>query len=362
VRALRATGIQLAQTSTAAGIAWLLAHDVLGHSNAFFAPIAAVIALGLAPGKRTRRAVEMVLGVAVGIAVGDLLISAIGTGAVQVGLVVLLAMAAAVLLGGRPLLVSQAATSAVIVATVRTSGGLVPSRFVDVLVGGGVGIAVLIVAPRDPLRLARRAGAPTFAAVAGVLDDIAAALATGDLEATTRALDRARSLDGLVARLHEALVAAQETTLLAPFHWGERGHIERYATAATQLELAVRNIRVLARACTRAVELEPQIPETIHKAVSQLAAAVRELELELEHGGHEAEARARALGAARCATLTLGKETGFATDVLIGQVRSIATDLLRALGYDQTTAISDVRASGEGHEADTSHPSPADRL
>jgi uncharacterized membrane protein YgaE (UPF0421/DUF939 family) len=80
-RALRAAGVTLLQTAVAAGGAWFLAHDVLGHRNAFFAPIAAVIALGISPGGRTRRAVEMVVGVAVGIAVGELLIRAIGTGA-----------------------------------------------------------------------------------------------------------------------------------------------------------------------------------------------------------------------------------------------------------------------------------------
>ena len=80
---------------------------MLGHRNAFFAPVAAVIALGLAPGNRTRRAVEIVLGVGVGIAVGDLLITAIGRGPVQVGLVVLIAMSGAILLGGGALVVPR---------------------------------------------------------------------------------------------------------------------------------------------------------------------------------------------------------------------------------------------------------------
>jgi uncharacterized membrane protein YgaE (UPF0421/DUF939 family) len=62
----------------AAGIAWYLPHDLLDHRNAFFAPTAAVIVLGLSPVGGTRRTAEMVVGVAAGIAVGELLIEATG--------------------------------------------------------------------------------------------------------------------------------------------------------------------------------------------------------------------------------------------------------------------------------------------
>ena len=249
-RALRAGAITLVQTAVAAGAAWLLAHDVLGHKNAFFAPVAAVIALGLSPGGRTRRAVEMVIGVAVGIAVGELLIAAIGTGNAQVGLVVGLAMTAAILLGGGPLIASQAASSAVLVATVRSSGGgLVPTRFVDALVGGVVGIAVLALVPHDPAAITRRAIAPVIAALAGALAEVASALEARSLEGGSgRALERARMTVALIDHLRQALVLAEETTRIAPSYWRERGHIARYEEATIHLELAVRNARVLARA------------------------------------------------------------------------------------------------------------------
>ena len=46
-----------------------------------FAPIAAVIVLGLAVSERGRRAVDMTLGVAFGVAIADLLVSVVGVGA-----------------------------------------------------------------------------------------------------------------------------------------------------------------------------------------------------------------------------------------------------------------------------------------
>ena len=85
----------------------------------FFAPIAAVVTLGLTIGERRQRAVELAIGVAVGIAIADLLVAQIGTGTWQIGVTVALAMFAAILVGGGPLLASQAAASAVLVVALQ---------------------------------------------------------------------------------------------------------------------------------------------------------------------------------------------------------------------------------------------------
>jgi uncharacterized membrane protein YgaE (UPF0421/DUF939 family) len=344
VRVLRTNAATLLQTAAAAGIAWFLAHDVIGHHEGFFAPVAAVIALGLGPGDHTKRAVEMVVGVAVGILIGDALISAIGRGPGQVALVVILAMSGALLLGGGPLVVSQAASSAVLVATVvAPSHGLVPTRFVDALVGGAVGLAVLVVAPRNPVKLVQRAATPVFVELAAVLEDIADALEARDLPAMERVLERARATDGLLANLREALTHGEETVRLAPSQWRERGRIERYAQAAPQIEFAMRNARVLARAGVRAVDLEPSIPDGLIAAVRHLAAAARGLEPALEGHHAEAAARASAVLAAGEATRSIDEGMGFAINVLVGQVRATATDLLRALGFED--ALEQVRAA-----------------
>ncbi len=72
-----------------------------------------------------------------GVLVGDLLISVIGSGWWQITLVVTLAVAAAVFANGGTLLVNQAGASAVLVATLLPpgqAGGL--DRCVDALIGG----------------------------------------------------------------------------------------------------------------------------------------------------------------------------------------------------------------------------------
>jgi len=86
-------------------------------------------------------AAELVFGVACGLAVADLLVLAIGTGPAQIGVVVALAMAAAMLLGGGTLLVTEAAVSVLLVVTLDpTTQGLSPDRFFDALVGSGVAL------------------------------------------------------------------------------------------------------------------------------------------------------------------------------------------------------------------------------
>ena len=45
----------IAQCSITAALAWLLARQLLGHQLPFFAPIAAIITLGLTFGQRLRR-------------------------------------------------------------------------------------------------------------------------------------------------------------------------------------------------------------------------------------------------------------------------------------------------------------------
>src|SRR5215213_443270 len=71
----------LLQAAIAATAAYVVATDVVGHARPFFAPIAAIITLGLTVGQRRRRAVELALGVAVGIAIADLLVVLTGSGA-----------------------------------------------------------------------------------------------------------------------------------------------------------------------------------------------------------------------------------------------------------------------------------------
>lgn len=339
---LRAAALPVAQSAAAAGLAWAAATLALGHERPFFAPIAAVIVLGAAAGVKLRRAVEMVFGVALGILVADALILALGTGTLQIALVVGLAMGAAVALGGGPLLVGQAGTSAVLVATLQPptdDPSLSLERFVDCLLGGGIAIAVAALVPLDPLRLAARAAQPIFDDLAAVLHETGAALAGADVRRAEAALERARTVDERMSGFQDALAAAQETARVAPPRRRARRRLDPYAAAAGPLDLAVRNVRVLARGAIRSARTGRQAPPGLVASVADLRAAVEALATLLDDPGANADVRTPALRAAGRATLLLAEHGDLSTSAIVGQVRFTALDLLRAAGVDPDAAL-----------------------
>jgi uncharacterized membrane protein YgaE (UPF0421/DUF939 family) len=337
---------RIVQAALAAGVAFVIAKQVIGHEDPFFAPIAAVLTLGLAIERRGRRAYEIALGVALGIGIADLILLATGTGTWQIALVVALAMAAAVLLGGGVLLVNQAAVSAVLVAALPTPDVAVSAeRFVDALMGSGAALAANALMPVDPIRHVRRELEPLLARLSGTLVDVADALATADLDAAREALDRARELDAAVRELEQAIGAGIETTTIAPSRRRSRASVERFARAAGPIDLVVRNTRVLARAAVRAIDLGDNVPPIAVDAVRDLAAAVRGLDRHLVDPSADSTAVALALRAAARATAALEGTANMSVNVIVGQVRSTSTDLLLGLGLPRDAAVARVRSA-----------------
>src|SRR6185295_121701 len=127
---------------------WALAQQVFDHPRPIFAPVAGLIAVSTTLGQRRRYAVEMVVGVALGIGIADALFTLIGSGTWQITAIVVGAMVAAVALGGSVVLVSETATAALLVVAVQPPGtGLSGARFLDSLLGGLVGLVVTSVLP-----------------------------------------------------------------------------------------------------------------------------------------------------------------------------------------------------------------------
>ena len=337
---LRASVWSIAQSAAAASLAYFLAWVLLGHESPFFAPIAAVISLSVTLGSRPRRAIEMVFGVAVGLLVADVLVLIIGTGTLQIAVVVLLAMSAAVFFGGGTMLVNQAAVSAILVVVLQPRDAVFsPDRFLDALVGGGVALLVSYLLPVNPERLVGRAVAPVLDELSALLVEISAVLKTGDPERARQTLLRAREMDDRVSRLNEALAAGHETARLSPTRRRSLRHLDLYAGAGSRIELAVINTRVLARGAANATRRGDDIPGKLPEAVLDLSRSVKALGVFLEESGGAEEARRHALDAARRATEVLEERHELAISVLVGQVRSAAVDLLRSTGMDQASAL-----------------------
>lgn len=304
--------------------------------------------LGLTVEQRGRRAYEVALGVALGVGVADLIVLGTGTGTWQLMLVVALALAAAILSGGGRMLINQAAVSAVLVATLPTPDVTVSvERFVDALIGGGVAMVANALMPVDPIRLILRYLEPLLSRLSGTLTDIADALEADSREQMAAALERARQLDPAVREMKIAVEGSQETISLAPSRRSARRRVDRFAAAAEPIDLAIRNTRVLARASIRAIDLKENVPPIVVDSIRDLSAAVRLLDRHLAGGPERSGARRAALRAAARASAALDMTTNMSLSVIVGQVRSTATDLLLGLGVTSEQAAEEVRSARE---------------
>jgi uncharacterized membrane protein YgaE (UPF0421/DUF939 family) len=329
---LRVRSWPILQTAAAAVAAWYLATLLVSEEKPVFAAIAAVVSLGATYGQRPERAIELVGGVVLGIGLADLLVGAIGSGPMQLGLLVLLAMGAAVALGGGPLLVTEAAVSASLLVLLEpTSAGLAPSRLIEAVVGGGVALAVSALAfPPNPVLLVGRSAQAIFGGLGRALEDVATALADGDRDRSERALQAAREIDHDLRALDEALVIAGETARFSPGRRSARGELDRYARAARHIDFAVRNARVLARHAARFLRAGRSAPPELLDAIDDLGLAVWALAAELDEPRGHADVRIPASRAASRATDAFDANPEIGLAEIVAQVRSTAIDLVRA--------------------------------
>jgi uncharacterized membrane protein YgaE (UPF0421/DUF939 family) len=332
-RRLRPRLLAIAQTAAAAVAAYYVALLLpLDDNKPVFASIAAVISIGASYHQRGRRAVELVAGVVVGLTVADLIIHAIGTGPLQIGLMIVIAMSAAVILGGGELLVSEAAVSALLLASLeRTSSGYSPDRFIEAIVGGVVAIAVASVFfPPDPRLIVGRAAQTVFADLGETLERVASALEAADPERAEEALQTARGIDVDLAALEEAVATAREMVRFAPPRRGARTVLERHAGTLPHVDFAVGNAEVLARHALRYTRSRLVAPDGLVVALRELAQAVWALAGAYDDPQRATQARDHARIAAARARETFEQEPDLALTEIIGQVRSTAVDVMRA--------------------------------
>jgi uncharacterized membrane protein YgaE (UPF0421/DUF939 family) len=322
------------QTGVAAIGAWYIAALLGVEHRPAFASIAAVISLGAAFGERRQRAVQLIGGVMLGIVLADLLIRAIGTGLPQIGLLVILAMLAAVILGGGELLVTEAAVSAILVSTLSATPEV---RLIEVLIGGGVALAVnTLVFPPDPVIGVARATNAVFGELGVVLRDAAAALAAGDLRRAEAAVRAAENVESEVAELRHAVMLGTDTARWAPLRRATRSELERYARIVEHAELAARTAPALARNVRHFVRVGRPVQHELADAVRDLGLAAWELPSQFEEPWRSGDVLRIALQAAGRATATAQGDPDISLNEIVGQVRSIAIDIVRASEAGET--------------------------
>ncbi|SER35764.1 Uncharacterized membrane protein YgaE, UPF0421/DUF939 family [Lentzea albida] len=336
----RGAALPIVQCALSAGLAWVVATVLIGHAHPFFAPIAAVVCLGVSLGQRLRRVGELVVGVSVGVGVGDALIGWIGSGPWQIALVVALAMSTAVLLDGGTVIALQAGSSAVLVATLlppSAGGGF--DRMIDALTGGLVGLAVAALIPANPVTVAQRQLKVLTNTLSGALRNIALALEEKDAVKAAGVLAELRTSQTTIDDYKSALQTGSEIAKIAPIRWRSKDELSRYQTAAGPVDYAIRNTRVLARRTMAALKADERIPDGVPDVLKEYADAVDCLRGELEKGNEPKATREAVRDAARSLTARRLGGDGFSSKVVLAQIRSVAVDLLQATGVSRSEAM-----------------------
>jgi hypothetical protein len=272
----------LLQRTIAATVAWLIAKRVFDHHEPFFAPIAAVIALNASLGERGSNAMRLLLGVGVGIVVGELTVVLLNGGYRALALSTFVAMAIARALGSARVTVGQAAASAILtVASANNQAGT--DRLFDAVIGAGVALVFsqFLFSP-EPVTLLRRAESAALADISHGLELMARALECEDQESDERALNSVRNLRDRLVELTRLRYASSRVARHSLVWRSQITPVVREKESADQLDLVGSSCLMLART---AIAVKPPERRTLAPIVRELANVVEDLAKDL--GGRQ---------------------------------------------------------------------------
>ncbi|WP_308054153.1 FUSC family protein [Cellulomonas wangsupingiae] len=333
---VRSSWALILQASAAAGLSYGIGLYVFGHEMPFFAPVAAWIALGFSRDRSVRRVAELAIGVAIGVAAGDLVVHVIGSGIWQMALVLAASALVGRFLDRGALLTTQAGVQAIVIVGLPQIGGGPFGRWIDALVGGVVALAVALLTPTDPRRHPRTLAQAAVHELTEVLDVLARGLRTRSVDDVEAALLTGRASQPALDEWRDAARSAAELVRLAPAHRRHRGELDAMVVQSVLLDRAMRSARVLARRSIAAVDEGHVAPGLPHVAdvVGSAARATDDLALALGTGQDPHPTRERLLGvAASLDPYTLAPDDWQAQSLVL-LLRSLVVDLLEAAGAD----------------------------
>jgi uncharacterized membrane protein YgaE (UPF0421/DUF939 family) len=278
IQRLRSVWFPIIQTSVASGLAWYIAADVLDHPQPFFAPIASAVCLSISNVLRAQRAVQMMIGVSLGIWIGGVVHGVIGTGVVPIAVAVLISLSVAVVIGrgfigqGMMFINQTVASSILVLALYR--GGAVYERIDDALIGGSLALVfAVLLFPANPLTVLRRARIAVLVALRGVLSrtaDFAAGHRAAAADWPLSAVDRVHEQIGDLIR---ARTTAHQVVRISPRRWGLRGSVRAADHQALHLALLAVSVLQLARVVAPVLDGCNWLPSTAPAVLAELVAA-----------------------------------------------------------------------------------------
>ncbi len=327
----------IVQIALAAGMSWWLAQTLLSHEAPFLAVVAAIVCLGFSFGQRLWRALEISVGVTVGVLIGDTFLYFFGTGVWQIILVIAVAMSITTWLGARTLMVTQSAVQAAVVLTVIPGVGAGVERWMDALVGCVVALLFATVAPTGPVTRPRMEAAKVLHETSNTIREMVQAVGTGDIDAAERVLEAARSTEHALEALTTAANEGMAVVRISPFLRRHKEGVLQIADLTVPLDRFTRNLRVLARRGVVAVYRGERVSQEHLDLLTGLAQVTDECAAEL-YARRRPDSKVDDIIAlaAESAGVPIGEELSSA--VILAQVRSMLVDLLELCGVEYTDA------------------------
>lgn len=262
----------MAQQSLAAGLAWAVAARLADDHAPFFAPIAAVVAMNTTIGGRGRQALNLFLGVAVGIVAGAGALALLGTRQVALPLATFVALMVAAGVGAARVTIAQSAASAILTVSIPYGAGGGPLRLFD----AGIGVLVAltfsqVLFPPHPLRLVERARTSLLSSLRRLMRTTIARLGNPNEERSLRpdAEDARRALDDL-DRAHQASHNVVHHTLL----WARYRKPQKQLADVVEVSAGLASATLVASAAFNRVA--PEHREIVLPIAQSLVAALEE--------------------------------------------------------------------------------------
>jgi uncharacterized membrane protein YgaE (UPF0421/DUF939 family) len=155
------------------------------------------------------------------------------------------------------------------------------SRVTDGLIGGLIALAFTALLPRNPIRLSRKDANALFEAFKATLADIRSVLVNTDTALADDALERIRNTQPLVDNWGNSLESASAISRISPFYRWARKEIAGQQKLFEGMDLATRNLRVVARRVDYLVR-DQKPREQLAELVAKFAIAVDLLESSIE--------------------------------------------------------------------------------
>ncbi|CAH0135488.1 aromatic acid exporter family protein [Microbacterium sp. Bi128] len=326
----------IVQIVVAATAAYAFAHAVLGHPVPLLAATVTVSSLGLVRDARPWRVAETVAGMLVGILLAELVLMIVGAGWWQIGLAMLVTLLVARFLSPQPGFALAAVVQSLIALVLVTGVPFV--RLIDGAVGGAAALLVTALIPRTLRRTELRDADELFDAFDVATATIVRALRRGDRARADRGLERARALQTYVDAWSGSLESGQEVARISPFLRRQRTELDRHARVRAAMDLATRNLRVVARrAAYLCADGQPRaVSADLLGEIERGAGFVRDA---LDDVAMEPAARAAlAALAARLDPAVILPDGNIGELNLISAMRPLTVDLLVATGMPSAEA------------------------